>query len=728
MHDQQVKSDAAEKGHDLPTKSTTSNPSMDKPSKGDILVVDDVPINLRLLTQMLTKQGYKVRPVTSGAQALAAARSTLPDLILLDIMMPGMDGYEVCQRLKADKATRDTPIIFISALKEAENKLRGFTVGGVDYVTKPFWAEEVLARVETHLTLRTVQRRLEEQNTQLEQEINERMRVEEELLRRNRELSTLYEASTVMKSNLSLDAVLQNVARQITLALDSSGCALSLWRRERNQVETLVDYSGVWAETGLAPPSNTYELNDYPLTRQVLETGQPAIIQSDAPKSNAAKAALMVERGVQTLFMLPLTVQDQTVGLVELIETTQGREYTPEEIRLAQSLATQAAVAIKNAQLFEKIKQQEERFRSVTQSANDAIVSADRNENVISWNKAAQTMFGYQEEEILGQPLLLLTPEPHREAYHRGMKRLRSTGKLGSPSRAIERTGLRKDNSIFPVEFSLASWKVDDEIFYSTIVRDITERKQTEQALRQYADDLETHNAELDAFAHTVAHDLKNPLTTLIASSMLLEKRYAKMSEERLRSYTHTIAQTGRTMNNIIDELLLLASVRAMEDIDTQPLNMEDIVDKTLERLAYSIKEQQAEIILPSDWPVATGYGPWVEEVWVNYINNALKYGGRPPRVELGADIITIPATEKSKAKKKMVRFWVRDNGHGLTPEEQEQLFTPFERLHQVHVEGHGLGLSIVRRIVGKLSGQVSVESTVGQGSVFYFTLEVAQK
>ncbi len=120
---------------------------------------------------------------------------------------------------------------------------------------------------------------------------------------------------------------------------------------------------------------------------------------------------------------------------------------------------------------------------------------------------------------------------------------------------------------------------------------------------------------------------------------------------------------------------------------------------------------------------MATGYGPWVEEVWANYINNALKYGGRPPRVELGADILPVPSTEESKASKEMVRFWVRDNGHGLTPGEQEQLFALFERLHQVHVEGHGLGLSIVRRIVEKLGGQVGVESKVGQGSVFYFTL-----
>jgi signal transduction histidine kinase len=110
---------------------------------------------------------------------------------------------------------------------------------------------------------------------------------------------------------------------------------------------------------------------------------------------------------------------------------------------------------------------------------------------------------------------------------------------------------------------------------------------------------------------------------------------------------------------------------------------------------------------------VALGYGPWVEEVWVNYLSNALKYGGRPPRVKLGA-------TPQSDGK---VRFWVRDNGPGLASGAQDRLFTPFTRLDRGRVAGHGLGLSIVRRIVEKLGGQVGVESEEGAGSVFWFTL-----
>ena len=119
-----------------------------------ILVVDDVPANLRQLCEMLERSGYQVRPAQDGAMALKAAESSPPDLILLDIRMPGMDGYEVCLRLKANAALRDIPVLFISALGESEDKVKAFDAGGVDYITKPFQHEEVLARVKTHLELR----------------------------------------------------------------------------------------------------------------------------------------------------------------------------------------------------------------------------------------------------------------------------------------------------------------------------------------------------------------------------------------------------------------------------------------------------------------------------------------------------------------------------------------------------------------------------------------------
>ena len=140
-------------------------------SKGDILIVDDTPANLRLLSQMLAEQGFQVRPVPDGALALAAVQVEPPDLILLDIRMPDMSGYEVCERLKADGRTADIPIIFISALDAVQDKIKAFAAGGVDYVTKPFRIEEVLARVETHLALRRLQKRLQDANRRMEREL-----------------------------------------------------------------------------------------------------------------------------------------------------------------------------------------------------------------------------------------------------------------------------------------------------------------------------------------------------------------------------------------------------------------------------------------------------------------------------------------------------------------------------------------------------------------------------
>ena len=140
-------------------------------SRGNILIVDDVPANLRLLSQILTEEGYHVRPVPDGPLAVAAAQAEPPDLILLDIRMPEMDGYDVCEQIKLDARTRDVPIIFISALDATQDKVRAFRVGGVDYVTKPFQAAEVLARVETHLSLRALQKQLQDQNETMAREL-----------------------------------------------------------------------------------------------------------------------------------------------------------------------------------------------------------------------------------------------------------------------------------------------------------------------------------------------------------------------------------------------------------------------------------------------------------------------------------------------------------------------------------------------------------------------------
>ncbi|MCP4348846.1 MAG: response regulator [Desulfobacterales bacterium] len=151
-------------------------------SKSSILIVDDTRANLRLLSGILSEENYIVRPVTDGRLAIASAQAYPPDLILLDIMMPRMSGYEVCEKLKADKQTRDIPVIFISARNEILDKVKAFTLGGVDYITKPFQAEEVLIRVQTHLALRNLQKHLEQKNRTLSETLEQLKSIQNQLI------------------------------------------------------------------------------------------------------------------------------------------------------------------------------------------------------------------------------------------------------------------------------------------------------------------------------------------------------------------------------------------------------------------------------------------------------------------------------------------------------------------------------------------------------------------
>jgi len=180
-------------------------------NKGVILVVDNNSENLRLLERILTDDGYKVRPAISGSLALMNVKSTLPDLILLDVRMPDMDGFSVCEQLKNSDDTKEIPVIFISALEEPINKIKAFDVGGLDYITKPFESQEVLARVRTQINLRNMQKRLAAQNKQLQKEIAERNIVEQQLHKTQQELEMRVKQRTkeLVQANIDLQAEIQ---------------------------------------------------------------------------------------------------------------------------------------------------------------------------------------------------------------------------------------------------------------------------------------------------------------------------------------------------------------------------------------------------------------------------------------------------------------------------------------------------------------------------------------
>ena len=355
------------------------------------------------------------------------------------------------------------------------------------------------------------------------------------------------------------------------------------------------------------------------------------------------------------------------------------------------------------------------RLATVLHQASESIFITDLHGDIVYANPHCEITTGYKVEEILGQnPRLFKSGQQSDEFF----ADLWDTIARGEDWHGTF-TNCRKDGSLYYEEAIIFPVRNQEQELtnYAAVKRDITERVFAEKEREQLI-------SELDAFAHTVAHDLKAPLMLVRGYARLLLDEVSDQPEAEgqetlsVRKTLGIIDNGAAKMSNIIDELLLLASTRKSADVQKSALDMVAIAKQAIARLQLMIEERKAEFVFvdSGEWPVATGYAPWIEEVMANYISNAIKYGGELPRIEFGAML----------QDDDMVRFWVRDNGQGISPEKQAQLFKPFTRLSETRVQGHGLGLSIVQRIVNKLDGEVGVESVVGHGSTFSFTLPVA--
>ncbi|WP_412070049.1 sensor histidine kinase [Rubrivirga sp. IMCC43871] len=252
------------------------------------------------------------------------------------------------------------------------------------------------------------------------------------------------------------------------------------------------------------------------------------------------------------------------------------------------------------------------------------------------------------------------------------------------------------------------------------LLHDVTHRRRERAALhRANADlydanaELQARNDELDAFAHTVAHDLKNGIQGVAGYAEILRDDGPGLPAGAHHEIADGLVGAAHKMGDIVHELLLLAGVR-QATVEPRPVEMAAVAQEALHRIRRTPIGTAVAPALPDHWPVAVGHAPWVEEIWVNYLSNAAKYGG--PTLTLGAE--TTPAGQ--------ARFWVHDDGPGLAPDAQAQLFMPFSRVGSLDVEGHGLGLSIVRRITERLGGTCGVESAPGAGTRFWFALPLS--
>jgi len=364
----------------------------------------------------------------------------------------------------------------------------------------------------------------------------------------------------------------------------------------------------------------------------------------------------------------------------------------------------------------------ETKFRSVAQAAVDAIISINSSDEIIFWNQAAQKIFGYAEEEILRKPAATLMPERYREAHRNGIDRYLGTGRKVLIGRILEVQGLRKNGEEFPLELSLSTWKTGDEVFFTGIIRDISDRKAAEKALEKSTTEAKQRTSELESLIQMVAHDLKSPVLTIAGLVRVLANRIQKIGDGTdvqpiLKQLTISSETMERFLRDLLDGLALEQSTPKLE-----PLSLEEIITEVSERHSQLLHDKgiTLQILVPESSIMVLGDRPRVCQVLDNLLVNAIRYIGHrsDPTIAIRvADEHGFCVTS------------VSDNGVGIQQEYHDRIFERFFRVSESDKpEGTGLGLFIVKSIVQSHGGRIWVESEEGRGATFKFTLPKAER
>jgi PAS domain S-box-containing protein len=371
--------------------------------KQTILVVDDTPSNIMLLVEIL-KDDYTVIVAETGAQALAIATSEkAPDLVLLDIMMPQMDGYEVCRRLKLDPQTRNLPVIFLTALDNEEDETKGFALGADDYITKPFSATIVKARVRTHLQAKLYREHLEETvkdrttelielNERLMKDIAERKLAEQELEKARNEEIKLLEMTTALSSELNLERLLAMIMETTILLLSADRCTLFMSDEKTNELWSII-----------ASGMEIRFPNHKGIAGSVFTTGETINIP-DAYSDERFNPEVDKQTGyrTQSILCMPIkTKSGHTLGVAQVLNK-KGGPFTGRDERRLKAFSAQVSVTLENAKLFEDILNMKNYNESLLESMKNGILSLGADKTIIKCNSASLAILHVQQDILIG--------------------------------------------------------------------------------------------------------------------------------------------------------------------------------------------------------------------------------------------------------------------------------------------------------------------------------------
>ena len=626
-----------------------------------VLVVDDQPSNLRFLSKLLTAQGYQVYRAICGQLALNLAIAHCPDLILLDIRMPEMNGYEVCRRLKATAETEQIPVIFLSVLDEMNDKLQAFRVGGADYITKPFQVEEVLARIEKQIGLQKLQQQLKEQNYQLQQS--------QSLL-----------ASIL---NSSLDGVVAYSAVR-----NSEGNIVDFqWLLINPAAEKFYGLllNEIVGKSLLAELSQVRNNGLFDLYVSVVETGE------------TVDREFSYEHERDTIVWLHIVAVKLNDGLAVTFRNITDRK--------------RAEIALRDS---------EERFRAIFEQAAVGIAKTALCGQFMRVNPGFCQIVRYAESELLQKNWQAIT---HPDDIEGDREYVRSLLSGNIQTFSLEKRLVCKDEAVRWANVTVSAMRDANGTpqYLICAIEDISQRKLVQELLQasldtqtRYAQELTRSNAELEQFSYVASHDLQAPLSTIAGYAQLLEKRCHNQLDAQGNKFIRNIVNSCERMQALIDDLLEYSRVgRSEKPFDVIDCNL--VFEDACANLQLAIRQDRASVTR-GDLPRVRGDSFQLLQVFQNLIGNAIKYrSSEAPMVRVSASrqgdswVFSVQDNGIGIAEQYHPRIF--------------QLFQRLHS--QKQYSGTGIGLAICQRIVERHGGSLWVESEPNRGSTFYFSIPI---
>ncbi|MEG3957771.1 PAS domain S-box protein [Microcoleus sp. herbarium2] len=626
-----------------------------------VLVVDDQPSNLRFLSKLLTAQGYQVYRAICGQLALNVAIAHCPDLILLDIRMPEMNGYEVCRRLKATAETEQIPVIFLSVLDEMNDKLQAFRVGGADYITKPFQVEEVLARIDKQVGLQKLQQQLKEQNYQLQQS--------QSLL-----------ASIL---NSSLDGVVAYSAVR-----NSEGHIVDFqWLLINPAAEKFYGLllNDIVGKNLLAELSQFRNNGLFDLYVSVVETGE------------TVDREFSYEHERDTIVWLHIVAVKLNDGLAVTFRNITDRK--------------RAEIALRDS---------EERFRAIFEQAAVGIAKTALRGQFMRVNPGFCQIVRYAESELLQKNWQAITHPDDIEADREYVRALLS-GNIQTFS--LEKRLVCKNETVRWANVTVSAMRDANGTpqYLICAIEDISERKLVQELLQasldtqtRYAEELTRSNAELEQFSYVASHDLQAPLSTIAGYAQLLEKRCHNQLDAQGNKFIRNIVNSCGRMQALIDDLLEYSRVgRSEKPFDVIDCNL--VFEDACANLQLAIRQERASVTR-GDLPRVRGDSFQLLQLFQNLIGNAIKYRSSE------APMVCVSASRQGDSWVFSVQdngIGIAEQYHPRI----FQLFQRLHS--QKQYSGTGIGLAICQRIVDRHGGRLWVESEPNRGSTFYFSIPI---